>query len=355
VVEHVEQLTNIGRQRVLYCPYMLTPGVYSPRYCLDSYTAGEPNTKDLMKSSKSYYVGNLNTLSKAANASDIAATAAPSRRPSVIARTARASKIVIDVDANGKPMKPTDFTVKRETVGLLLECLDELEIVWAENERWDIWPYDEGDGCSDDDDYEGAMKRQYKWRPQLYHTYPYLPNRKLVLSEPELIAVYINVPDHKNSLRIYQDGASPNDDHLIWGDVKVGVFFERTGELISDLPMASFWVNCNDPLHKIRLHELFQKDKSLSKEALKARPQGVYDNNGSLNLIIGFMNSVNAPSLHVPFVSLSLQENYDSEEEEDYDSGEEEELVEFQEENNVPEAHAQNERGSALTESDDAI
>lgn len=37
------------------------------------------------------------------------------------------------------------------------------------------------------------MKRATGWRPQLNHTFPYIPNRVLTITEPEMIALYINV------------------------------------------------------------------------------------------------------------------------------------------------------------------
>jgi hypothetical protein len=57
--------------RILYCPVVVQPGVYSPRYCLDSYEEkndGISIAKKMAISLKSYYRGNLDLPAAAAAA-----------------------------------------------------------------------------------------------------------------------------------------------------------------------------------------------------------------------------------------------------------------------------------------------
>ena len=361
-IQHVHSLTRVSRQRILYCPYMLCPGVYSPRYCLDSYESSQPNQKLMAKSLRSYYAGNIDVLqtesspentSKAKQSRRASTRRGSVRRTSVTGRRAsKIEKVAVGSADNGEDLVPKEFTVKRESVGLILECLDELEIVWAENEKWDIWPYDEDDE-HDGEEEEESTKRQYNWRPQLHYSYPYLPDRKLILSEPELVGVFINVPDRKSSLRLHVDEGAHNNDNLLWGDIKVGVFFEKTGELISDVVGSSFWVNKHDPLHKIRLQDIFQKDEKLEKEALGERSDPVIGDDGSLDLVVAFIKD-GKPVLDAPFLSLSIQDGYDSEDEDSYSSGEDEDIFEFEEDEFDFSSSSSSESGSSSESSSES-
>lgn len=166
-------------------------------------------------------------------------------------------------------------------------------------------------------------KRSNAWRPQLEHTYPYLPDRTLKLSEPEPVAVYINVPDKR------RPHESNDAIAAIFGDVKVGVVFEKSGILISHVYGSSFWVSDNNPLHKINLKNIFTKDPELADSSLSSK--GLFDDDGSLRLCVGFINVAGKLETGAPYVTLIIQSSYNSDSDEDYDSGAEIELEEYEE------------------------
>lgn len=109
---------EVNITRILYVPYFLEPGFFTPRMCMDSYACSDIDIRAMARSSKTFLRGNQfaddtilpNPINDSANSF-----------------AASIAKL---------PVVPT--TVKRKTMGVLVEVLDELELVWAENEKWDM-------------------------------------------------------------------------------------------------------------------------------------------------------------------------------------------------------------------------
>jgi len=206
---------------ILYAPYLLSPGFYTPRYCLDAYAAKHlVNPRELAKSPKSYYRGGIFRTN----------TAAPLAFPPPLPGKKRFSVKRSSVRENAAPPIPQPFTIKKENVGLVVECLDELEMVWAEDETFD-------DETDDEDDGQNNKKKPF-FQPLFLPEYPYLPDREVIMSGPaDKVGLYINIPKGK-------DG--PHSEVS-----KFGLFFDRTFELVSS--SATFSINEHEPLHKIDL------------------------------------------------------------------------------------------------------
>jgi hypothetical protein len=316
--------------RILYVPFLLSPGFYSPRYCMDSYMHHEVNAKKLAQSPKSFYKGNLSdftaadqlkTLARADVAAATAAAKKPSRRPSTHQHHHNPGATAA--------LGPHEVT--KESLGMLVECMDEFEIVFAEDESDDKeaskydYDSDEGEPDSDDEkDNKKGKKKQKNFRPLLTTEFPYLPDRDgFYIDEPKLVNVYINAPapakkkkdkgDKKESKdksakqEQEQEGDVGEDKSAqIFSEAKFGVFFKATGELIHE--KAVWPINKHNPLHRIRLH-----DDSLGLDLDECKERGQLEEDGDLNLRIGFLRSDNQKLYdQVPYLDLIISTTHES-------------------------------------------
>ena len=317
--------------RILYVPYVLSPGFYSPRYCMDSYMDHEMNAKKLAQSPKSYYRGNLSEFTE--GAVQKAAAKKPQRRGSLQS-----------VHASGTaPLGVHE--VRKESLGLLIECEDIFEMVYAQDENEDYekskWDYDSDEESDDDNEAEEEKKKKAKkhghFRPLLSAEFPYLPERDaMYIDEPKLVNVYINAPppkkkkkdksDKKESKEKAAAGAKEEKekervddegegkDEVPFTESKFGLFFKKTGELIHEKAVWS--INKHNPLHRIRLRD---EALELDMDDYKDRG-GLLDDDGELQLRIGFLRSDGKLYDEVPYLDLIISSTHEFSDSSDEDS-----------------------------------
>ena len=292
--------------RILYVPYVLSPGFYSPRYCMDSYMDHEVNLKKLAQSSKSYYRGNLSEFTER----DV--------QKAVENRKAHRRGSVQSVQYTGL----SAHEVRKESLGMIIECEDIFEIVYAQDENEDYekskWDYDsDEENDSDDDDDEdkkkkGAKKKQTNFRPLLSAEFPYLPERDaMYIDEPKLVYVYINAPPPKKKKKEKSGKEKPVEkdikhseekDDVPFTESKYGIFFKSNGELIHE--KAVWPINKHNPLHRIRL-----RDEAIELDMDDYKDKG-YLEDGELKLRIGFLRSDGKLYDHVPYLDLIISSTH---------------------------------------------
>lgn len=310
-VSTVNSEEHVSHCRVLYVPYMLSPGYYSPRYCMDSYMHHEVNAKKLAQSPKSYYRGNLSDLTEE-NLLKVDARKPP-RRGSVHSV------------AGGPGM--VGHEVRKESLGLLIECEDIFEIVYAQDENEDYekskWDYDsddenDRDDVGDDEKKSKKSRKQTHFRPLLSAEFPYLPERDaMYIDEPKLLHVYINAPpvkkkkkekngDNKRKEGEKDKGAEETDkgDDVSFLESKFGVFFKATGNLIHEKAVWS--INKHNPLHRIRL-----RDEAIELDMDEYKEKGVLEEDGDLQLRVGFLRSDGMLYDCVPYLDLIISSTHD--------------------------------------------
>ena len=82
------------------------------------------------------------------------------------------------------------------SLGVLVKCVDVLELVFAEDISLE-WLFHEDGDDSDNDVADGdPVHKQTGFRPQLSSYYPYLPDRLLEGRGPMDVGVYVNVPSN---------------------------------------------------------------------------------------------------------------------------------------------------------------
>jgi hypothetical protein len=322
-VSTVNSEENVKHCRVLYVPYVLTPGFYSPRYCMDSYMDHEMNAKKLAQSPKSYYRGNLSEFTE--EGAQKAAAKKPQRRGSVQNVHASAALGVHEV--------------RKESLGMLIECEDIFEIVYAQDENEDYekskWDYDSDEEEDSDNDEEEKKKKKSKkqahFRPLLSAEFPYLPERDaLYIDEPKLLHVYINAPPPKKKKKDKGDKKDDKDkavakdekadedvaekDEVPFTESKFGVFFKKSGELIHE--KAVWPISKHNPLHRIRL-----RDEALELDLDEYKERGgVLDEDGELKLRIGFLRSDGKLYDEVPYLDLIISSTHEFSDSSDDDS-----------------------------------
>lgn len=312
-VSTVNSEGNAKHCRILYVPYVLSPGFYSPRYCMDSYMDHEMNAKKLAQSPKSYYRGNVSAFTEAEVQE--ADTKKLQRRGSV-----QMSSNALPALCAGSIAPLGMHEVRKESLGLIIECEDIFEIVYAQDENEDYekskWDYDsDEESISDNDEKEKAKskisKNQAHFRPLLSAEFPYLPERDaMYIDEPKLLHVYINAPlpkkkkkDKKENIRCKEDVEEKEEIPFI--EYKFGVFFKKSGDLIHE--KAVWPISKHNPLHRIRL-----RDEALELDMEEYREKGgVLDDDGELQLRIGFLRSDGKLYDEVPYLDLVISSTHD--------------------------------------------
>ena len=303
----VKSEENDKHCRVLYVPYVLSPGYYSPRYCMDSYMDHEMNAKKLAQSPKSYYRGNLSEFTE----QEVKSMAAkkPQRRGSV--------QSVVNHSAPGE-LGPHE--VRKQSLGMVFECEDIFEIVFAQDENEDYekskWDYDSDEEDDDDDSTEEnkkkkqSTKKQTRFRPLLSAEFPYLPERDaLYIDEPKLVHVYINAPPPKKKKKRKDDEKAKaeeeekEEEEVLFPESKFGVFFKSSGDLIHE--KAVWPISKHNPLHRIRL-----RDEAIDLDMDEYKEKGYLDDD-ELQLRIGFLRSDGKLYDDVPYLDLIISSTHE--------------------------------------------
>jgi hypothetical protein len=316
-VSSVKSDDNEKYCRVLYVPYVLSPGFYSPRYCMDSYMDHEVNVKKLAQCPKSYYRGNLSEFTVEDAQKALITAKKPQRRGSV------------QSVHNSAPGDVGPHEVRKQSLGMLIECEDIFEMVYAQDENEDYekskWDYDSDEEDDDDEEAEEnkkkkSSKKQTHFRPLLSAEFPYLPERDaMYIDEPKLVHVYINAPPVKKKKKkddVDKDQQDEDGDEAKFTESKFGLFFKKTGELIHE--KAVWPINKHNPLHRIRL-----RDEAIDLDMDEYKEKGFLDEDGELLLRVGFLRSDGKLYDEVPYLDLiisSTHEYSDSSDDSDSDS-----------------------------------
>lgn len=272
---------NDGLQkiRILYTPFIMSPGIYTPRYCLDSYEEkndGLSEKKKMAASLKSYYRGNIDVNpTLAEEKSETKAESKPVRRKSYL-------------------IPGTEENKNLAHLGPLIHCQDVLEMVWGEvEENWEDYGVEE-------------EEKKTKWRPHLQSEYPYLKQKIVQKGElPEKIAVFVNVPKRRKPKKEKDD--KKKTDELI-NPTHIGLF-RKNDENDDDWILVGQTIKIKDdePIYEFDTKSLLGEDHS------------------TCHLIVAFENLTisDKPILDnhlIPFVELQIDPQYNEQVEsyEDY-------------------------------------
>jgi len=217
-------------------PYLLEPGYYSPRFCVDAYDGDPQHKQKMAKSAKSYYRSCRHTIPYCPTVDDKKEKSEV--KLSLLEESKEEEEGLVDPEELqciqraaleraklGLPPKNTLSALSlsrtyqeqqknaayNASLGVLVKCVDVLELVFAEDISLE-WLFHEDGDDSDNDVVDGdPVHKQTGFRPQLSSYYPYLPDRLLEGRGPMDVGVYVNIPSNgkKNADLDVEDVHSP--------------------------------------------------------------------------------------------------------------------------------------------------
>jgi len=336
-------------------PYLLEPGYYSPRFCVDAYDGDARNKQKMAKSAKSYYRSFSTPLPYCASTDEVRKEVLPgcAAEPREEERGEEGGGFGGDCDeANLITAREAAYNENvriqayNSKLGVLVKCLDVLELVFAEDIALESQFHEvsadivfcccfcclvqffvvvkidheqkyakifhfsflslnflslslqDGDDSDNDNDNDNAdIVQKTGFRPQLSRYYPYLPDRELENFAPMDVEVYVNIPSRR--------GASAAD--LTFVPTKIALFLGPEEKLMEKSVKA---VTSRTKRYKY--------SKSLLKEVV----EGLFGGDTgitAISFLIGFVDESGKNRLPCsPAVTLAFDERAEEEGEDEY-------------------------------------